>query len=160
MGVRITGLDAVSFMIERDGDKAYRASLKAMDTKADELLKEARNNAPVDKYNLEKAIIRIPERGSGETRKTRGADGRFKAYTVMVGVLKPTITDKATGKAVNVEQYATIMEESDRAGQGSEENAKKRAKGGKPGRKYMERAYHTVDPTVVPEMIRKVNESI
>lgn len=160
MGVRITGVDALRIMLERDGDAARRASLIAMDEKADELVFEAQKNAPVDKYNLEEAIVRTNAREGGATRQIRDpVTGRFKAYTVEVYV-KDHVIDKETGKSVNVAQYALIMEESDRAGHGSPENDMKRARGGDPGRKYMQRAYDTVDPTVIPAMLKKVRESL
>lgn len=153
--------EKLRLMIEHDGDSVYRASLEEMDDKADELVFQIQKNTPVDKYNLENAVYRTGAKEKGVTRKLRDpSTGRFMPYKVEIGI-KDTVFDKESGKEVNVKQYALIMEESDRAGHGNvAANEAKRAAGGDPGRKFIERAYDTVEPTIVPAMIRKAKASI
>lgn len=159
MAVKIEGnFELLRIMIERDGDKARAAALEVMDEKAGAIVEKARDNAPRDRFNLERAINRYPKK-SPENRKQRGADGRFIAYKVQVGV-DSTIADKETGAIVNIDQYSTIMHESPTAGADTEANRQKRAEGKNPGRKYLERAFDEIDPTVVPEMIQKIRSSI
>ena len=160
MGVKIIGnFELLKLMIERDGEKAKGASFMVMDDKADEIVEKAKDNAPRDKFNLERAIRRIPARNKDGSHRQRGVDGRFKSYKITIDVA-PEIADKKTGQMVNIEQYAAIMHESPFAGADTEANAEKRAEGKVPGRKYLERAFNDVDPSVVPDMITKVRESI
>jgi len=161
MAIKIEGdMNALALMIKRDGDKAIKAALDVMDEKADLIVSKAADNAPVDRHNLERAIYRDPERKPDSNRKRRNPlTGQFMGYEITIGVLS-VISDKETGELVNIDQYAVIMHESDRAGKGSPENDKKRAEGKNPGPKYLERAWKEVDPDVEPEMIAAVLRAI
>lgn len=132
---------AVSRMIERDGHSAYKAAAKEVDIAADDMVFQAKKNAPVDRYNLENAITRTNARKKGETRQTRDSvTGQYVGYKVEVFV-KDEMIDQETGDKVNVKGYAVIMEETDRYNGDRPGNMAKRAAGGDPGRKFMERAY-------------------
>lgn len=160
MAMKVAGIVMVKTMLERDSEMAQIVSYAAFDDKIDELIEEAKNNAPVDKYNLENAIQRVPERPLNHAA-TRGAGGKFQSVHPHGYVVEINIKDEMTGKdgkTVRMHPYADIMEESDRAGQGSPENNLKRARGGEPGRKYMERAYDKVGPTILPQLRKKISE--
>ena len=161
MAVKITGdMNLLKLMIERDGNSAFAASLKVMDEKADEIVQLAKDNAPVDKHNLEEAIFRTPEKVTVEDSHFRNpSTGQFVKQKITIGV-KDEMADKTTGERVNIAQYKVVMHESDRAGHGSSENDKKRAEGKNPGNKYLERAFNEIDPTIEPTMIAKVRASI
>ena len=151
---------AIKTMIEQDGDRAYRATLDQMDRSADEMVTLAKQNAPVDRYNLENAITRTNAREKGGTRKVRDPiTGQYLPSKVTVYVADE-IADEETGAMVNIKGYAVIMEESDRYNGSREGNMAKRAAGGDPGRKYMERAKVEVDSQIVEKIRAKVRRAL
>lgn len=151
---------AIKTMIEQDGDRAYRATLDQMDESADQMVMLAKQNAPVDRYNLENAIGRTNAHEKGVSRKVRDPiTGQYKPYKIEVYVADE-IADEETGAMVNIKGYAVIMEESDRYNSSREGNRAKRAAGGDPGRKYMERAKVEVDSHIVEKIRAKVRRVV
>lgn len=152
--------ELIRLMLEDDSGRVAKASLKEMDKAADDIVFHAQVNAPVDKYNLEKAIYRDNKSSDGRTRQTRDpVTGRFVSAKITVGI-KDIVMDQETGEMVNVGQYWLIMEESDRANLNLPGNRAKLAAGGKPGRKYMERAYQEVEPHIISKMTRAARAAI
>ena len=150
----------VSEMIERDGDNAYKATAKEIDLAADDMVFLAQKNAPADRYNLENAIVRTNPRDKSASRQARDpSTGRYMPLKVEVYV-KDEVIDQETGKEVNVKGYAVIMEESDRYNPSRPGNIAKRAVGGDPGRKYMERAYIEVMSNIYRKIKARVSESL
>lgn len=151
---------AIKAMIELDGDRAYRATLDQMDMSADEMVMLAKQNAPVDRYNLENAIGRTNAREKGVSRSVRDPiTGQYVPYKITVSVAGEVV-DEETGAMVNIKSYAVIMEETDRYNGSREGNRAKRAAGGDPGRKYMERAKVEVDSHIVEKIRAKVRSAL
>lgn len=81
MGLIVKGLRGIKRQFRRTEEKASRASLNALRKAALIVTLAARQNAPIDEGDLEKAIVSIE-------RRERTALGRFGSISIQVGVDK------------------------------------------------------------------------
>ena len=106
MGVEVDGVEELMVLLRRAGQKAAKGALDQMRKEAAEIQQLARQMAPVDEGDLEKAIV-TREVGGG-----RDESGRFASKSIIIEVNgdAPAGLDKE-GRPRTVGQYAYIMHE-------------------------------------------------
>ncbi|ATW57954.1 putative tail-component [Pseudomonas phage nickie] len=79
MGLKVSGLERVRKNLARTEQKAKAGSLQGLREAAQIVVEEARKNAPIDKGDLENAIVAVESR-------ERTSLGRFGQTQIQVGV--------------------------------------------------------------------------
>lgn len=129
MGLKITGADTVKRNLARTEQKARAGSLQGLRDAAQIILEEARKNAPVDKGNLEKAIVAVESR-------ERTSLGRFGQTQIQVGV-DPSLLELEKHGGYD---YSIRMHEDPNYGLGPLSQAKQERSSNTVGYKYLARA--------------------
>jgi hypothetical protein len=140
MTVKIEGLENLGALLQQAGERAVRGVYAQMKNEAEKLAAKARENAPLDDGNLEKAI-KVRETGGG-----RNELGQFAKKSVEVYVDQTQPVDDRPGKTVG--DYAWEMHEHlTPAGplQLGPKSADKDGGRGVVGGKYLERASDEIE---------------
>ena len=144
MGMRFKKGDIKEFetLMRQYGERATRIARREMRRKNNEIMELAKINAPVLEENLENAIITQEEIG----------DRRRKEFRVTVDPSHP-----GTGKDKTVGDYAYAMHEGD-YNPGPRSRQKMMETGRLAGRKYIERAFDEIAPTIRPLLIKALRK--
>lgn len=162
MGVQVEGIDLLMFRLRRGGAKAQKGLSQAMLQEAMDIRDLARQMAPVDEGDLERAIkVRQPP----GTRQ-RDALGRFVSASFIIEVDgdEPAGTNRE-GKVTTVGDYAYVMHEHlapfGTYNLGKRSRAKQAANPGvMVGGKYLERAVAEIEQGLVNRLIEAVSDEI
>lgn len=144
IGMRMTGAAELQAQLRSVGLLVPANARKVMQSAADQIVKEAKLNAPVDTHALEDSI-----------RQT-------KSYSTFRGRLQIDIDVGGFVDGINVDLYALEVHENyDGRMPGPGTLAKMAANPGRHiGSKYLERAAATVQPKVQPSLIQAVLAAI
>jgi len=91
-GIKITGLNEIYLALNHAAERVADGARKAMHRGADEIVREAKLNTPVDEHNLEESIRK---------EVTYGFRGRLVINVIMGGMVN----------GVNVDNYAVEVHE-------------------------------------------------
>jgi hypothetical protein len=94
MPVEVIGLENLSLLIEQVGERAVKGAIVAMRAEAEKVAEKAREYAPLDHGNLEKAI-KVRDTGGGRT-----AGGQFARKSVEIYVDGEMPVPERPGKTV------------------------------------------------------------
>lgn len=152
MGITVSGIVNTEVMLAELGMTARRRVTSKLHQKALEIQKLARQMAPVDDMNLEKAIKVFPE--SNPSVRVRDALGRFTRVDIYVYVDMEMEVPGRPGKKVG--DYAYLMHEHlapfGSYNLGEKSKAKQSGQDVMVGGKYLERAYAQLGQQVVDEV--------
>jgi hypothetical protein len=160
MSVTIEGTDNLGVLLQQVGEKAVRGIYAQMKVEAEKLAEKARENAPVDHGDLEKAI-KVREAGGG--RNDRGQFAR-KSIEVYVDETLPAHDSNGRerpGKTVG--DYAWEMHEHlTPAGplQLGPKSQEKDGGSGKVGGKYLERASDEIEKELLANLTTACQKAI
>lgn len=160
MGVEVEGTEQLIFLLKQGGAKAMKGAIEQMRKEGAEMRDLAREMAPVDEGDLEKAI-KMRETGGGRT-----GTGQFRRKEIVIEVDgdMPAGTNKE-GKTVTVGDYAyEIHEHMTPAGTrfrlGPKSRAKQDGQSTIVGGKYLERAVVEKEKGLVNRVVEAVSEAL
>jgi hypothetical protein len=160
MGVKVEGAEQLMFLLKQGGSKAMKGALDQMRVEAKEMAELAREMAPVDEGDLEKAI-KVRETGGG-----RGSSGQFRRKELVIEVDgdMPAGTNKE-GQTVTVGDYAYEIHEhmapaGTRYNLGPKSRAKQASQRTVVGGKYLERALVEKEKGLVNRVVEAVTDAL
>lgn len=144
--VKVHGMDRVKVSLQNIAAKVTAGARKQMRQSADEIVRVARIQVPVDTYNLEKAIKVVEEIGS--RRRTE----------IVIGVQPSGDEVNRDGKPIDVNDYAAIIHENYEQYEPGRRTVKKRAEypGYYIGSGFLTRAAEAEEPKLEKQMIKTV----
>lgn len=154
MGIKVSGIDELTFLLRQVGPKAQRGALDAMRDEAQDIVDLAKKYAPIDKGNLEEAI-RFEEQGGG-----RDSAGRFARKEIVIGIDadKPADANKTVGDyAYEMHEHLTPYGEYKL---GPRSMQKQAGQSERVGGKFLERAVNKVSKGMIDRIIARVRSQI
>lgn len=168
MDMKVTGMKELQAQLRYTAEKVPDNARKAMHRAADHILKEAKLNTPVDKFNLEKSIRK---------EVTYGVRGRLQINILVGGMMvdgvnitkqkNRNLSKQQRKRRVNVDQYAVLVHEAYETsvayknGPGPGTRAKMLANPGrKIGSKFLERALRDNRKTTYTTIFQSVVQTL
>lgn len=159
MGVTVTGAEELRYLLKQAGQKAVKGAIDQMRKEAQKIADLARQMAPVDEGDLEKAII-VTEEGGG-----RDSSGRFARKQLSVGVdMDAPAGFNKRGEQITVGAYAYVMHEHlapfGKFGLGPLSRLKQSRQSVMVGGKYLERALAEIEPGLINRVVLRVKREL
>lgn len=158
MGVEVEGVEELAFLLRQSGARAVKGAFQQMKKEGEAIARRARENAPVDEGDLEKAI-RSRVVGGGRDEET----GQFKRKEIVIEV----DGDATTSDGKSVGSYAYIMHEElkpygfGRFNLGPKSRAKQENNPSfKVGGMYLERAIAEIEKGMMNRIIEAVRDAV
>lgn len=148
--IRVQGMDRVRLSLRNIAERVPDGARKQMHRSAEEILRVAKIQVPVDTYNLENAI---------KILASYGFRGRLQ---IEVGVEPSGDEVNRDGKPINVNDYAAIIHENYEQYEPGERTERKRARypGYYIGSGYLTRAAENEEPKLEKQMIQTIQRII
>lgn len=154
MGVTVSGISELTYLLRQAGPKAQKGAIDGMRKEADEIVELAKKYAPIDKGNLEEAI------NWEETAGGRDSLGRFAKKEIVIGI----DGEKSAGANKTVGDYAYEMHEHltpyGEYGLGPLSEAKQRGQSELVGGKFLERAVEKVSKGMIQRILARVRAEL
>lgn len=152
MSIKVYGIETLMASIEQGGARAANGVIDEMRKIGLEIRDKARENAPVDKGDLEKAI-KMRDAGGGRS----GSSGRFLRKSIEIYIDQEMSSSDGSGKTVG--DYAYEMHEYltpyGSLNLGPKSVSKQAFTGGLVGGGFLERAIDEISETLMERLVKR-----